>query len=260
MQVGQRGCPIAQSRGGAYAVLMEKNCPAPADPLEPAEQDVAPRRKGRLAVVAAERIRAMIVSGEAPPGARLREAALCDRLGISRTPVREALRTLAAEGLVDLLPNRSVVVAPLRAPDVSELFEVFGAIEAMAAEQACAQISDGEVREIGELLNQMIDRREDEDRAAYLKLNQAIHRRVVEVSGNKTLLGVWRLLEPRVERARALPNLDGGRWSEALREHSAMFAALAARDGARLARLTRAHFLNGLPFIAPAPEPKDDGA
>src|SRR5690606_32920552 len=85
------------------------------------------RRKGQLHTEAANRLRSMILSGELPPGARLREVQLCDQLGVSRTPVREAFRTLAAEGLVDLLPNKSVVVSELHAPDLEHLFIVFGA-------------------------------------------------------------------------------------------------------------------------------------
>lgn len=225
---------------------------APLTASEPAGAQAAEaRRKGRLHGAVAAQLRTMIVTGELPPGARLREASLCDRLGVSRTPVREALRTLAAEGLVDTPPNRSVVVAPLRAPEVAELFPVFGSIEAMAAELACEKITDGEIAEIGDLLSRMIDQHARQERAGYLALNQAIHRRTVEIAGNGVLQAVWRSLEPRVERARALPNLDRERWTAALFEHSKMFAALAARDGAALARLTREHFSNALPYLEP---------
>lgn len=235
---------------------------APPDGPGPDEDGAgAERRKGRLHGEVASRLRRMIVTGELPPGERLREAPLCARLGVSRTPLREALRTLAAEGLVDPLPNRSVVVAPLQAPEIVELFQVFGAVEALAAELACDRIADAEITEIGDLLSRMIDAHAQGDRAGYLALNQAIHRRTLEISGNAVLLSVWRSLEPRVERARALPNLDRDRWTAALFEHSKMFAALAARDGPTLARLTRAHFLNALPYVAPqASAPPDNAA
>ena len=80
------------------------------------------RRKGKLQLEATDRLRSMIVAGELRPGEPLREVRLSERLGVSRTPIREALRTLAAEGLVDLLPNRSAVVAKLHSPDIGQLF------------------------------------------------------------------------------------------------------------------------------------------
>lgn len=210
----------------------------------------AARRKGQLHTEAAKMLRGQILAGELPPGARLREVQLCEQLGVSRTPVREALRTLAAEGLVDLLPNRSVVVSELRAPDVEHLFLVFGTIEGLGAELACNNITDAELAEIGRYLSEMVDHHTRGERAPYMKLNQTIHRRTIEIAANPVLFSVWQSLVPRVERARALANLDPGRWTAALFEHSKMFTALAARDGALLARLTREHFTNSLPFIA----------
>jgi len=207
------------------------------------------RRKGQLHTEAATHLRSLILAGELPPGTRLREQQLCDEMGVSRTPVREALRTLAAEGLVDLLPNRSVVVSPVRAPDVVDLFKVFGTIEGLAAEMACQKITEGEIAEIGRLLAEMVDHHANKDRAAYMRINQLIHQRTVEIAASPVLYSVWQSLLPRVERARALANLDTGRWTEALIEHTKMFTALAARDGAMLAPLTRSHFENSLPHI-----------
>src|SRR3569623_242113 len=90
----------------------------------PAETAEAPRRRGRLHGEAARRLREMIVAGEMPHGTRLREVQICNQLGVTRTQVLEAFRTLAAEGMVELLPNRSVVVAKLHLPDVGDLYEV----------------------------------------------------------------------------------------------------------------------------------------
>jgi DNA-binding GntR family transcriptional regulator len=214
------------------------------------------RRKGHLHTEAAAKLRGMILSGELPPGARLREMQLCDQLGVSRTPVREAFRTLAAEGLVDLLPNRSVVVSELHAPDLEHLFLVFGSVEGLAAELACQRITEVEVGEIGRLLAEMIDFHGRQERAPYMRINQQIHRRTVEIAANPVLFSVWQSLVPRVERARALANLDTGRWTGALFEHTKMFTALASRDGELLARLTREHFLNSLPHLLPRIERK----
>ena len=82
---------------------------------------------------------------------------------------------------------------------------------------------------------------------SYHEINRQIHRMVIDIADNPVLTATWSSLLPRVERARALPNLDPNRWTAALLEHSKMFSALAARDGALLSRLCREHFLNGLP-------------
>lgn len=213
--------------------------------------DAAPieRRKGHMHAEAAAQMRARILSGDLPPGARLREVELSRQFGISRTPIREAFRTLAAEGLVELLPNRSVVVSGLAADEVEPLWVVFAEIEALAAKLACANVTDAEINEIGEYLSEMVDRHASGERGPYLALNQKIHQRTVEIAGNPVLLSVWQTLAPKIERARALPNLDPARWSAALLEHSKMFTALAARDGQKLSELTRAHFLTAMPFV-----------
>jgi DNA-binding GntR family transcriptional regulator len=207
------------------------------------------RRKGHLHLEAARKLRAMIQLNERPPGSRLREVQLCEQLGVSRTPLREALRTLAAEGLVNQLPNRSMVVAPLDPVDIENLYRVFGAIEGLAGELACAKVTEAQLAEMGRLLSQMVDLHERGERAEYMKVNERIHRMVIDIAANPVLYSVWQSLVPRVERARSLSNLDRTRWTAALFEHSKMFAALAARDGPLLRRLASDHFLNGLPTI-----------
>ncbi|MEM7022121.1 MAG: GntR family transcriptional regulator [Pseudomonadota bacterium] len=206
-------------------------------------------RKGKLHGEATRRLREGIVSGELPPGARLREVQICEELGVSRTPVREAFRTLAAEGLIELLPNRSVVVTELRAADVADLFVVCGHVESLAGDLACRNVAEEELREIGDLLTEMVDEHAKGNRASYLHLNQAIHRRTVEIAANPVLHSVWLSLVPRIQRARAMPLLSRERWSAALLEHTKMFAALTARDGGRLSALTREHFSNSLATI-----------
>ena len=215
----------------------------------PAETAEAPRRRGRLHGEAARRLREMIVAGELPPGTRLREVQICNQLGVSRTPVREAFRTLAAEGMVELLPNRSVVVAKLHLPDVGDLYEVVSALEALAGELACSRITQQQLAEIAHIHSEMMGCYERRERSTYLQLNHTIHRRIVEIASNPVLLSTWETLVPRVERARAMANLDPDRWFAAVYEHSKMLAALAGRDGPLLARLTREHFMNGLKFV-----------
>jgi len=214
---------------------------------QPIAESPGPRRRGALHGAAVEQLRRKIVTGDLPPNTRLKEADLCAQLGVSRTPIREAFRTLAAEGLVKLLPNHSVVVASLDPDGIEDLYIVFGTLEGLAGELACTRIKFCEIAEIGGLLNEMFALHEGHQRGPYMQINHQIHRRVVEIAANPVITSIWQSLVPRVERARALANLDRNRWTAALYEHSKMFVALAARDGPLLARLTREHFLNGLP-------------
>ncbi len=211
-------------------------------------------RRGKLHGAAVERLRKLILTGELPPGMRLKENLLSEQIGVSRTPIREAFRTLAAEGLVELMPNRSVLVAPLDANGIEDLYLVFGTLEGLAGELACSRITAEEITEIGKLLTEMAALHEAGKRTLYMQVNHRIHERVVEIANNPVLSSLWQSLLPRVERARALANLNSDRWTAALHEHFKMFAALAARDAPLLARLTREHFQNGLPRIKDASE------
>src|SRR5690606_36337648 len=115
-----------------------------------------PKRKGKLHVGAVEELREMIVSGALSPGQKLREQELCERLGISRTPLREALRTLAAQGLVILTQSRGAEVALLSLDDIVALFDVVGTLEWLAARLACVAMSDEAIAEIGMLHYRML--------------------------------------------------------------------------------------------------------
>src|SRR5579859_6019449 len=101
------------------------------------------------------RLRDHIVEGNIPDGGRVPERQLCEMLGISRTPLREALKVLAAEGLIELLPNRGARVRQLSERDLAELFDVMGGLEALAGRLACETISDAEIAEIERLHYEM---------------------------------------------------------------------------------------------------------
>lgn len=186
-------------------------------------------------------LRDLIVRGELTPGQKLNERVLCERLGVSRTPLREALKTLASEGLVALLPNRGAMVTPLTLDIVREVFEVLGALEALAGELACRNITDAQLAEIRALHYEMLAAHARGDLDQYFADNQAIHFAIVAASGNATLAATYRNLNANVRRARYMANLSRTRWDKAVAEHEEMLAALAARDGARLQRLLVDH-------------------
>lgn len=190
---------------------------------------------------ATARLRDMIVQGELSPGTKLNERVLCEQLGVSRTPLREALKTLASEGLVALQPNRGAIVTPLTLATVREIFQVIGALEALAGDLACRHITEAQLAEVRALHYEMLAAHARGDLAQYFRANQAIHFAIVAASGNATLAASYRNLNANVRRARYMANLSRERWDKAVAEHEDMLAALAARDGARLQRLLAEH-------------------
>jgi len=202
----------------------------------------APRISRRpLHEEAIDRLRDLIVQDQLAPGTRLNERLLTARLGISRTPLREAIKLLAAEGLVELLPNRGAIVAPLEPGRIAETLQVMGALESLAGELACAHADPERLAEIRALHYEMLAMHARGDLAGYFKFNQAIHIKIVEAAGNTVLANTYRQLNACARRARYMANLSKERWDEAVREHEEILRALVERDAPRLKALLRDH-------------------
>lgn len=212
-------------------------------------QAIAPIPRKALHEEAVHRLRDLIVQGELAPGARLNERVLCEKLGISRTPLREAIKLLAAEGLVDLLPNRGALVAALDTGRLAETLQVMGALEGLAGELACRHASEARIADIRRLHEKMLAMHERGDLAGYFRHNQAIHQSIVEASGNPVLANLYRQLNTSARRARYMANLSRERWDAAVREHEAILTALEARDVRTLKRLLRDHLANKLASV-----------
>src|SRR5580693_1274118 len=140
---------------------------------EPAREDVS------LHDEILTRLRDHIVEGNLADGERVPERELCEMLGISRTPLREALKVLAAEGLLDLLPNRGARVRALSTRDLTELFDVMGGLEALAGRLACENITEEEIDEIERLHYEMYGCYLRRDLHGYFQFNQSIHQKIV---------------------------------------------------------------------------------
>src|SRR5450759_3982204 len=205
-----------------------------------------------LAAEVVERLRDLIIQGELVPGAKLNERVLCERLRTSRTPVREAIKYLASEGLVELLPNRGAIVTPITAATVREMFELLGALEALAGELACVNASDADIAEIRALHYQMLVHHARGELAEYFRYNQQIHLRLVECAGNATLTNTYRALNSHVRRARYMANLSRERWDHAVEEHQKILDALVRRDSALLPALLRSHLSNKMLVVLEA--------
>ena len=198
---------------------------------------------------ATERLRDLIVQGSLPPGSRLNERLLTAQLGVSRTPLREAFKVLATEGLVELLPNRGAIVSAIDPVRLADTLAVMGALEALAGELACTHASDGQVNEIRSLHQEMLANHARGDLAGYFKFNQAIHLKIVKYSGNAVLYQTYRQLNANVRRARYMANLSRERWDAAVREHGEILEALAQRDVARIRVLLAEHLAHKLASV-----------
>jgi DNA-binding GntR family transcriptional regulator len=224
----------------------------PLEALTANEQPETQHRKGELHGATTSALRNMIITGTLAPGARLNEREICEQLEVSRTPVREAIKTLAQEGLLQSLPNRSPVVAPLDPAQTSALVEVVATIEALAGELAARRISDVQIAELGILHYTMLRHHARDELPGYFEANKAFHRRIVECAENPVLLWVWDLLALRVDRARYASNLWPTRWQKAIDEHAHILERLGARDADAVALGMRQHVRNGLSLVAAA--------
>jgi DNA-binding GntR family transcriptional regulator len=217
-------------------------------------QAIAPIHRRPLHAEAVDRLRDLITQGKLAPGARLNERLLCERLGVSRTPLREAIKLLATEGLVDLLPNRGAVVSRIDPQALAETLEVMGALEGLAGELACRRASAARLAEIRVLHEKMVARHARGDLASYFRYNQAIHLELVAAAGNVKLASTYRQLNANVQRARYMANLSSERWKQAVAEHEEILAALEARDAERLRGLLQDHLAHKLKSVLAALE------
>jgi DNA-binding GntR family transcriptional regulator len=207
-------------------------------------------RKPRLRVVrsglheeAAIRLRSLIIRGDLPPGEPLVEADLCDALGVSRTPLREALKLLAAQGLVELRLNRSAIVAPIRREEIDDLFEAVAGIERIAAELAAVRMTTRDHEKLASLQERMERHHDAGERREYFELNQQIHDFIVASARNGALKSTHDGLMARVERARFFALSSRERWDQSVEEHRQIMRALAAHDSDNAGRLLAHHVM-----------------
>jgi DNA-binding GntR family transcriptional regulator len=175
------------------------------------------------------------------PGTRLNERVLCEQLQVSRTPLREAFKTLAVEGLIDILPNRGAMVAQMSEADIEQTFEVMGGLEGLAGELACRRITDAEVAEIKALHYEMLAAHARRDLPTYYRLNHAIHDRINAAARNAVLTATYLQINARIQSLRFRSNFNQEKWDEAVKEHGAMVEALEKRDGPALRTILEHH-------------------
>jgi DNA-binding GntR family transcriptional regulator len=190
------------------------------------------------------RLRDKLIDGVMPPGSRVPEKDLCAEFGVSRTPLREALKVMASEGYVVLLPNRGARVAKMTARNLEELFEVCGGMEALAGELACQYATDAEIAEIKALHDRMAEFYAARDLAGYYPLNRAIHEAIVRATHNSVLMNLYENVSARIRRARFVVPMPPDHWKLAMAEHEAILNALQRRDAAMLSSILKTHLRN----------------
>lgn len=186
-------------------------------------------------------LRDMIVDGRLQAGAFIAEPLLCRRFQVSRTPIREALKVLASEGLVDLQANRGAVVANLTIEETVDLFELLEGLEANVGWLAALRMSETKIDELCELHNRMKELHRKFERREYFACNQEFHQRLIAGTQNKVLAATHESITRRAARARYAANASQVRWGESLIEHEQILEALKARNGAELSERLRNH-------------------
>ncbi|WP_110631374.1 GntR family transcriptional regulator [Salinicola salarius] len=190
-----------------------------------------------------ERLHDLIIEGGLGPGERINERELADRLAVSRTPLREALRVLAAEKLVTISPNYGTFVTRMTRQEICDTFELMSALERFSGELACLRVTEEELAEIHAAHETMLGHWQRQDLSAYYHANQRIHDLINRAARNDALRQTYLSLNRRLHPLRLSSNRSEAKWRKAVEEHREMMTALGARDGAKLGALMERHLL-----------------
>lgn len=189
----------------------------------------------------AEEVRRMIITGTLAPGEKIRISELAEELDVSMTPMREALKILAKESLVELMANRGARVSEITVEGTRSQFEVISRLEALAAELAAERITEDELARLDGLHAQMVESHAASDLPGYFDCNLKIHNLVVEAAKNPDLTRVRTLLGFHVERARFLSVATQGHRAVSMEDHAKLMRALRARDPEAARDIWQAH-------------------
>jgi DNA-binding GntR family transcriptional regulator len=198
----------------------------------------------------AERLRERIFSHELPPGTWVDEQALAEQYGISRTPLREALKVLASEGLVTLKPRRGCYVTEISERDLDEVFSVMAMLEGECARASAGRASAAELKQLQAIHAELERAAAEEDIDGFFEANQAFHHALQSIADNRWLLHVIEDLRKVIKLSRHHSLFSEGRLEQSLAEHRAILDALLARDAERAEALMRAHIRSGRAALA----------
>lgn len=196
----------------------------------------------------AELLRQRIFQRELEPGSWIDELKIAQEFGISRTPLREAIKVLAAEGLVTMKVRRGAYVTEVNEKDLRDVYHLLSLLESDAAGEVADQATPAQLQEI-QALHDELEKAVD-DRERFFQLNERIHLRILEIADNRWRLQMVTDLRKVMKLNRHNSLLKRGRIAESLQEHRDITAAITARDGHAAMQRMRAHFANGLEAAA----------
>jgi DNA-binding GntR family transcriptional regulator len=189
-------------------------------------------------------LRQAIIDGTLEPGERLMEVQLAEALGVSRTPVREALRQLELEGFIVMVPRKGAYVADLSTKDVADVLEIRGALEALAASLAAERIEEEELELLERLLVESKEAAKAKDIEQMIKIDTRFHDILYQASRNKRLVQIVSNLSEQIQRYRTTSLAYPGRLIYTLKEHRLLVDALAERNADLASELAQEHIEN----------------
>jgi len=191
-----------------------------------------------------QKLRSLLVEGVITPGSKLNERELAESLNVSRTPIREAIKRLAADGLVELIANRGAIAVQLSHADVINTFDVIAQLEGYSGELAAKNISKAALSELEALQYEMMASYARRDLSSYYKLNLRIHHLINQAANNPVLGQLFSQVNARIEALRFRSNQNGVKWEQAVEEHQEMIDALKAHDSERMRKVMIQHVIN----------------
>jgi len=219
--------------------------PAPAAATAPeATNGQRPLARRALYEEVAEQLRQRIFARQLVPGDWIDELKIAAEMGISRTPLREALKVLAVEGLVAMKPRRGAYVAETSRDDVTQVYHLLALLESDGAAEVARKATDAQLAELQALHDRL--ERQLKQRDAFFATNETFHFKLLEIAGNRWRQQIVADLRKIMKINRHHSLFKQGRLEDSLAEHRALMAALRARDARRVARLMKEHFENGL--------------
>jgi len=189
----------------------------------------------------ANNLREMIMSGELKEGDKIKEDKLCAVMGISKTPLREALRVLSAEGLIRLIPNRGSYVTTPTFDEIKEMFDVMSVLEGVCARTAAEKMSTGDLKKLEKIHHQLEKNFRLKDQKQYIHHNNLYHALVQELAGNKTLNQIVNGLRQKILLYRFKSLNLSGRFEQSIQEHRDLLEAFRNRDAEKAELLMTSH-------------------
>ena len=201
-------------------------------------------KKATYHVQIADMLRDMIMTGKLKEGDKINEGKLCETMGISKTPMREALRVLSVEGLIRLVPNRGAFVTKPEFEEIAEMFDVMSLLEGFCAHRACEKMTSRKFAHLEKLHAKLEENFERHDQEEYIRVNNQYHSFIQEIAGNRTLNQIVDGLRKKILLYRFQSLNLPDRFASSIREHRDLLEAFRQRDDSRAEALMRQHLQN----------------